>query len=78
MDQVKEILGWCTVINFGLLLWWFLLFLFARGLVYELHSRWFPMPEERFVAIHYSAMAFFKLLVIVFNLTPYLALVIIG
>jgi hypothetical protein len=36
------------------------------------------MPVERFNAIHYSAMAFFKCGILIFNLVPYLALRIVG
>jgi hypothetical protein len=36
------------------------------------------MPRDRFDAIHYAGIAFFKILIMVFNLVPYLALRIIG
>ncbi len=78
LEILREVLGWCTVINLGLLLWWFGFFALAHNLVYRLHTRWFTLSEERFDAIHYAGMAFFKLCVIVFNLVPYLALRIAG
>ncbi|MDX1514140.1 MAG: hypothetical protein R3174_10405 [Gammaproteobacteria bacterium] len=71
---IREILGWCTLINFGLLLWWASFFFFAHDWLYRLHTRWFRIEVERFDAIHYAGMAFFKLSVVVLNLVPYLAL----
>ncbi len=73
-ELLREILGWCAVINMGLLLWWFLFLVFAHDFIYRMHSRWYKIPVETFDAIHYSGIAFLKLLVFVFNITPYLAL----
>jgi len=75
---IREILGWCCIINFGLLLWWFLAFTLARDFIYKMHSKRFKITIEKFDAIHYSGIAFFKILILVFNIVPYLALRIIG
>ncbi len=77
IDYLIQFLGWCIIINVGLLLWWSLFILFGRDFVYRAHSRIFKMSEESFVKIHYTGMMFFKLLVFVFNLVPYCALQII-
>lgn len=74
VELVREVLGWCSLINLGLLLWWFLFLSLAHDWTYRVHSRWFKLSPERFDAIHYAGMAFFKIAVIVFNLVPYLAL----
>ncbi len=78
LEIVRNALGWCTLINMALLMLWALMFIFARGWIYKMHGKWFRLSEERFDAIHYSAMAFFKLAIFVFNLVPYLALRIVG
>jgi hypothetical protein len=46
--------------------------------LFRLHGRWFQLSEERFDAIHYTGMAVYKIGVLLFNLAPYVALVIIG
>jgi len=46
----------------------------AHDWTWRLHSRWFNLSVERFDAIHYAGIAYFKLTVFVFNLVPYLAL----
>ena len=75
---IREALLWSTVINFGVLLWWFGWFIIAHDWIYEFHGKWFKIPVDRFDAIHYGAMAFYKLAIFVFNLVPFLALQIVG
>ena len=78
IETIRHALAWCTVINLAVLLWWFGFFAFAHDWTYRMHTRWFKIPVERFDAIHYAAMAGFKLAVLVFNLAPYLALRIVA
>jgi hypothetical protein len=78
IDIFRDMLGWCTVINFGLLLWWALFFMAAHDWTYRLHTRWFRLTVERFDTIHYTGMAFFKVFILLFNLVPYLALRLVG
>jgi len=78
IDIVRGALGWCSVINIGILLWWFLFFALAHDWVYRIHSKWFKVSVEKFDAIHYAGMAFFKICIFVFNIVPYFALQIIG
>lgn len=78
VELVRDALAWCSVINVALLLWWALLLLLAHDRVYRMHSRWFKLSVERFDGIHYAGMAFFKIVVFVFNIVPYLALRIVA
>jgi hypothetical protein len=64
------------VINFGLLTLWFLGFIFGRGFIYRMHGKWFKLPQEKFDAIIYSLMGFYKLLIFFFNVVPYVVLII--
>jgi hypothetical protein len=74
VEQIRDVLGWCAVINIGLLLWWFLMFVLAHDFVYRLHGKWFKLTVERFDAIHYAGMAFFKIGIFLLNIVPYLAI----
>ena len=78
LELVRNTLLWCTVINFGLLMVWFVGLLAAREWIRRLHGQWFKLSEESFDAIHYAGMGTFKLLIFVFNLVPYIALLIVG
>ncbi len=74
VDTIRDVLGWCAVINLGLLLWWFLFFMLAHDWIYRIHGKWFKLPVERFDALHYAGMAFFKICILLFNIVPYLAI----
>ena len=78
LEIVRSTLAWCTLINLILLAWWAVFFFFAHDWTYRMHSKWFQMSVEKFDTIHYAGIAFFKIVLIVFNLVPYLALRIVG
>ena len=77
VETLREMLGWCTLINIGVLLYWWLMIAFAHDWIYRYHSRWFKIPVETFDSIHYAGMACFKIGIFVLNLVPYWALLII-
>lgn len=75
--SVRAFFMWCTVINGGLLILSSVILMSAQDFVFRLHRKWFPMPRETFAAMVYGFLGFYKIVVIAFNLVPYLALVII-
>jgi hypothetical protein len=77
-ELLREILIWCAVVNYGILLWWFLVFVYAHGWMHRLHTRWFRISAEQFDAIHYTAMAFYKIGILLFIVVPYIALYIVS
>lgn len=78
VEMLREFFGWATLINLGLLYWWFFFFMFAHDWMYRLHSSWFKLSVEMFDSIHYSGMAIYKIGIFIFNLVPYLALLIVS
>jgi hypothetical protein len=74
VEIVRDVLAWCAVINVGLLLWWVLFLMLAHDFTYRFHGKWFKLSVERFDAIHYSGMLFFKICIFLFNIVPYFAL----
>ena len=75
--ELRDFFLWCAIINIAMLTWWFLIIMFAQNLVYRFHSKWFAMPRETFTAIHYKAIAFYKLSIFMFNVVPYVAMLIV-
>ena len=69
---------WCTIINFGFLLFLALVFMLAPDLTYKIQSRFIPISRETFNTVFYSFIGFFKVVVLVFNVVPWIALLIIG
>ena len=78
IDQIREMLGWCSLINIVLLGISFMLLVPMRGWVYKIHSRFFSITESQFNIAAYSFMGLYKLLVFVFNIIPWVALWIIS
>ncbi len=78
IELLKGFFGWCALVNYLVLLIWFLMFCCARDWVYQIHSRWFRIEQSSFDRIHYCGMGLFKLLWFIFNLVPYLALLVIS
>lgn len=74
IDLLRTLLFNCVLINYLILSLWFVIFMFGHDWLYALHSRWFRISPERFDAIHYGAMALYKIGVLLFNLTPLLAI----
>ena len=68
---------WCTIINGTLLFLWTIMLILAPDLVYRTQSKWFPIPRETFNVVIYSFRGLFKIFFLVFNVVPYVALLII-
>ena len=77
VEVLEKFFLWMTIINFGILTLYFLLFLVARDFIYKLHTTWFKMTEGKISSSLYKTFAFYKITVIIFNLVPYIALRII-
>jgi len=73
-EDLSRFLLSCLAINYAILLVWFCVFVFARRWMRGLHGRWFQLSDGAFDAIHYAAMALYKIGILFFNLTPLLAL----
>ena len=63
-----------AIINYGILLVWFLFFVLAHDWMYLLHGRWFRFTVDQFDILHYAGMSIYKLGIILLNLVPYIAL----
>lgn len=74
LENAAFILGWATVINYLLLVLWFVLYLLASDKIYQLHSRWFHFSQQQFSQLHYAGMMAYKLAIFLFLLTPYISL----
>ena len=78
MCEIREMLGWCSVINLGLMILMFVLWCAARPLIYKVHGKFTSMSEEKFNQMVYIVLGIYKMLVFVFNIVPWMALSIMG
>jgi len=78
IQTLKAFFMWCTIVNMGLLILTSLILLAGRDMVYRVHSKWFPMSREAHNIVLYSFIGFYKILIFVFCIVPYVALLIIA
>lgn len=78
ISMLTDFFMWCSIVNFGLLILSFLMITLGGNLIYKLHGKMFPMPRETFNVVLYSFMGFYKILVFVLNVIPWIVLEIIA
>ena len=78
VETLKAFFMWCSIINFGLLILSFVMMITIGDLAYRIHSKWFPMPRQTFTVAIYSLLGFYKIAWFVFNVVPWVALLIVG
>tara|TARA_R110000850_G_scaffold62777_10_gene142509 strand:- start:1739 stop:2029 length:291 start_codon:yes stop_codon:yes gene_type:complete len=78
IELFRDFLGWCTVINSGLLILSSIMLIVMKGAVSSMHARMFGIDEESVKAVYFKYLGYYKLLILVFNLAPYLALRIVA
>jgi hypothetical protein len=71
---LRSVLVWSAVINYGILLVWFLVFISAHDWMYLLHSRWFRLSVEQFDMLHYAGMSIYKIGILLLNVVPWIVL----
>jgi hypothetical protein len=78
IHMLRDTLLYCAIINYAVILLWFLVFCFAHGWIYRLHRRWFRLSIEQFDTVHYAGLAVYKVGILLLNVVPYLALVLLS
>jgi hypothetical protein len=74
IHSVTVFLGWCTLINSCLLLLSGLVMIFGRKKIMATHTRLFKLSEVELSKAYFYFLAFYKVLIIYFNIVPYIAL----
>lgn len=69
---------WCTIINGSILILWGSLFILTPEVVFKTQTKWIPIQREPFNLAMYCFLGLFKILFLIFNVTPFLALMIVG
>lgn len=78
-ETAQSFFFWCTIINYGVLLLWSLVFFVGHDLHYRLTNRLFrSLTVEQYDLVNLGGIAIYKIAVLVFNLVPYAALCIVG
>ncbi len=79
IESITAFLGWCTVINCGLLAFSTAMLVTSAGdWAKGIHSKLFGIPKENLNSMYFMFLANYKLAIFVLNLVPYIALKIMG
>jgi len=78
LQLLTDFFMWCTIINGGLLLLWTGIYLVAPDLLYRTQKRWFSGSKGTFFTVMYCFLGLFKMMLLFFNVVPFIALLIIG
>ena len=76
IEQFTQFMGWCLLLNVIFLLITTIGFKLGRQKVVEIHSRMFGVEAAELSKIYFTYLANYKLLIMVFILIPYIALLI--
>ena len=74
LEAVTTFFGWTTVVNFALLLVSSITVIVARGSISRIHGRMFGLESVDLSRAYFQYIAQYKIAIIVFILTPYVAL----
>lgn len=78
IEQLTELLGWASILNMGYLILATILLVLCRPFVTSLHNKLFNIDETELPVIYFKFIANYKLLFVIFILSPYLSLKIMG
>ena len=74
METVREFLGWCAVINIGILLFTSILIMALGRAMSKFHAKLFGLDQADIMRAYFQYIANLKIAVIIFALVPYVAL----
>lgn len=78
LETLTTFFGWMTVLNFGLLAFAGVMLMVMRNWTANLHANMFGLEQADVNKAYFSWLANYKLLVLVFAFTPWLALTLMG
>lgn len=74
IDIVREFIGWCTVINIGILLIATIFLVLTRAPILKMHAKLFELNQADLSLSYFQFLGQYKLAIYVLNLAPYIAL----
>lgn len=77
LETVSRFFLWCAIINYSVIMVWFLVYVFCRAWMFRFHSLWFKLSEAEFQHLHYEGIMIYKIAVLVFCFVPYLVTLIL-
>jgi hypothetical protein len=77
IQKLAAFFMWCTIINGCLLILATIIGIIGLDFVYSVQGKLFQIPRETLNVAYYSLLGLYKIVWLVFNAVPYVALLII-
>ncbi|MBN1904782.1 MAG: hypothetical protein JW927_06765 [Deltaproteobacteria bacterium] len=77
IQKLTSFFMWCTIINGILLIFSLIIGVTALDWAYSTQGKLFPISREVFNVAYYSLLGLYKIIWLVFNVVPYVAMLII-
>ena len=77
LQQLIDFFGWMLVVNIGFLILFSLMLVVMKNTISTIHGKLFSVSEGELKIIYIKYLANYKILIIMLNLVPYIALKII-
>ena len=77
LDQLTEFFKWMTIINIVLLVLSSVTTMILKNVMCKKHGKLFGIKEESVALVAYGYLGMYKVLVLVFNIVPYISLLLI-
>jgi len=71
---LTEFFKWCLIINVALFFFSTIMIMAASDFIYSMHGKLFHLPREAFDVFMYSFLGLYKIVILTFNIAPYVAL----
>ena len=74
LDTLMTFLGWCSILNTGILLFSTIVIIIFKQSVSRIHGAMFDLEPETVALAYFQYLGNYKIAIIIFNLVPYLSL----
>jgi hypothetical protein len=78
INELTVFFGWCSVISMVFLVFAGLSISLFKGFIINVHSKILSIPPSELPILYFKYLANYKVVILIFNLTPYIALKLMG
>lgn len=74
LDLLTQFFAWFTLINYAVLLFAWLAYIFIKDFAMQVHGSSMGVPRDELPRLYFQFFSFYKTLILTFGLVPYLVL----
>jgi len=78
IETITTFLGWCAILNIGVFILSCIMLTTSRNFISGIHQKMFGLDQAFLVQTYIHYLAHYKIVIIVFNIVPYIVLKLMG